>query len=175
MIRLVFFSLTAGLLVFGAWLSGCSDNNSVNGSAEVPRVVSVSPQDGATDVSTADRVVITFNTAMDTMSVMGHFHCAEGDEMWEWMDSLQHHGPGPGGHMGNMDHMMDWMRDIQLPGEFQWNDDMTECTFHPDSGFLPQTDCMIYLEGDVRSHAGMMMDMHHLQFDAVMIHFRTGS
>ena len=172
--RLICFSLTTALFALGAWLSGCSDN-SVSGSPEVPLVVSVSPKDGATDVPTADLVVITFNTVMDTMSVMGHFHCAEGDEMWEWMDSLQHHGPGPGGHMGEMDHMMDWMRDIQLPGEFRWNDDMTECTFHPDEEFSPQTDCMIYLEGDVRSHAGMMMDMHHLQFDAVMIHFRTGS
>jgi hypothetical protein len=177
MTRPGFFSMALVLLAFGVWLSGCSDDDSVSRVAEVqPLVVSVSPQDGATDVPTANAIVMTFNTPIDTMSVMEHFHCSGGDEMWEWMDSLQHHGsgPGPGGHMGDMDHMMEWMRDIEHPGEFDWNDEMTECVFRPDTGFSPHTDYMIYLEGDVRSHGGMMMDMHDLQYDGLMIHYKTG-
>jgi hypothetical protein len=170
-----FLSLALVLIVLGVWLSGCSDDDSVSRTAEVqPLLVTVSPQDGATDVPTADSIMMTFNTLMDTTSVMGHFHCSGGDEMWAWMDSLQHHGPGPGGHMGDMEHMMEWMRDIEHPGEFHWNEEMTECVFRPDGGFAPHTDYMVYLEGAVRSHGGQMMDMHHLQYDGLMIHFRTG-
>jgi hypothetical protein len=163
------------LLAFGVWLSGCSDDDSVSRVAEVqPLVVSVSPQDGATDVPTANPIVMTFNTAMDTMSVMEHFHCSGGDEMWAWMDSLQHHGSGHGGHMGDMDHMIEWISNIEHPGEFHWNENMTECVFRPGAGFSPHTDYMIFFEGDVQSHGGMMMDMHHFQYDGLMIHFRTG-
>jgi hypothetical protein len=94
--------------------------------------------------------------------------------MWEWMDSFQHHGPGRGGRMENMEHMMDWMGDIEIPGDFEWNHEMTECVFRPDAGFSPSTDYMVYLRGDIRSHGGDLMDMHHLQYDGFMIHFRTG-
>ncbi|NIM65856.1 MAG: hypothetical protein GTO51_07705 [Candidatus Latescibacteria bacterium] len=175
MTRPGFFSTALILLAFGVWFSGCSNDDSISGIAEVqPLVVSVSPQNGTKNVPISSSIIMTFNTPMDTISVMEHFHCSGGDEMWEWMDSLQHHGPGHGGHMGRMDHMMEWMRDIELSGEFDWNAEMTECVFHPDTGFLAHTDYMIYLEGDVRSRGGMMMDMHRLQYDGLMIHFRTG-
>jgi hypothetical protein len=175
MIRSGFFSLALVFLAFGVGFSGCSDNDSVSPVAEVqPLVVNVSPQDGTTEVPTTNPIIMTFNIPMDTMSVMEHFHCSGGDEMWEWMDSLQHHGSGHGGHMGDMDHMMEWMRDIEYHGDFGWNDEMTECVFRPNNGFSPHTDYMIYLEGDVRSHGGMVMDMHHLQHDGLMIHYRTG-
>jgi hypothetical protein len=175
MTRFGFFLVAFALLTVGVWLSGCSEDDSVSGIAEAQAiVVLVSPQDGATEVATTGPVVMTFNTPMDTMSVMDHFHCSGGDEMWEWMDSLQHHGSGPGGHMDDMDHMMELMRDIEHPGEFDWNDETTECVFRPDAGFSPDTDYMIYLEGDVRSRGGNMMDMHHLQYDGIMAHFRTG-
>ena len=175
MTRTGFSAVALGLFVLGAWLSGCSEDNPVSGITEgEPSVVSVSPRDGATDVPTSGAIVMTFNLPMDTMSVMGHFYCSGGDEMWQWMDSLQHHGPGGGGGMADMDHMMEWMRDIEHPGEFDWNDEMTECVFRPDTGFSPHTDYMIYLEDGIRSQRGMMMDMHHLQYDGLMIHFRTG-
>ena len=177
MTRLGFFSMVLLLLATGVWLSGCGDDDSMSGITETQTlVISVSPQDGETAVPTADPIVMTFNTPMDTVSVMGNFHCPGGDEMWEWMDSLQHHGPGSGsgGHMNGMDHMMDWMRDIEHPGKFGWNDEMTECVFRPVGGFSPHTDYMIYLEGDIRTHGGGMMDVHHMQSDGLMIHFRTG-
>ena len=175
MTRFRFFSSALVLLVFGVWLAGCSDGGAVTGTAEAqPSIVSVSPADGATKVPPSSPIVLTFNEPMDTMSVMGSFYCSGGDEMWAWMDSLQHHGPGPGGHMADMDHMMEWMRDIEHPGEFDWNDEMTECAFRPDILFLPHTDYMVYLERGIRSHDGMMMDMHELQYDGLIIHFRTG-
>ena len=173
--RFGFFLTALILFAFGTWISGCSDNDSVSGIAEVrPIVASTSPMNGETNVLTSSRIVMKFNIPMDTMSIMGYFHCSGGDEMWEWMDSLQHHGPGSGGRMSGMDHMMEWMRDFEHPGEFSWNEEMTQCVFRPDNGFLPQTDYMIYLEDGVRSHGGQMMDMHHLQYDGLMIHFRTG-
>jgi hypothetical protein len=76
--------------------------------------------------------------------------------------------------MADMDHMMDWMRDIEHAGEFHWNDQMTECVFRAAAGFMPDSDYMLYLEGDIRSHGGEMMDMNHAQYDGFMIHFRTG-
>lgn len=177
MTRSAVCSMALVVLVFGVSFSGCSDGDSVSPVAgEPPLVINVSPQNGATDVPTTAPVVMTFNTPMDTMSVMGNFHCSGGDEMWAWMDSLQHHGPGhgSGGHMNDMDHMMEWMTDIEYHGEFHWSDDMTECVFRLGAGFAPDTDYMIYLEGDVRSHGGQMMDMHNFQYDGLMIHFRTG-
>ena len=176
MTRFSFFSLTMVLLVIGIWLSGCNGNDAVSvndGPAPLQDVISVSPQDGAAGVSTAGSIVMTFNTPMDSISVMEHFHCAGGDQMWEWMDSLQHHGPGPGGHMGDMDHMMDWMTEIEHPGEFEWNDEMTECVFRPDAGFLPNTDYMIYVEDNIRTDDGHMMGIH-MQYDGFMTHFQTG-
>ena len=76
--------------------------------------------------------------------------------------------------MGDTDHMLEWMRKIQHRGQFTWNDEMTACTFRPQGGFLPQTDYMVYLEGDIRSHGGKMIDMHQMKYDALMIHFQTG-
>lgn len=175
MTRFGIFLTTIILFTISFWLSGCSDSDSISRNVEMqPLVVSVFPQDGATDVPAAGSIVITFNTPMDTISVMEHFHCSGGDEMWEWMDSLQHHGSGSGGHVSDMDHMMEWMSDIEHHGEFDWNDNMTECEFHLDAGFSPHTGYMIYLKGDIRSQGGKMMDMHHLQYDGLMIHFRTG-
>jgi hypothetical protein len=176
MTRFSFYITALILLTFGVLLSGCNDCDSITRNVEPkPLVISVSPQDGATDVSPAGLIVMKFNTPMNAMSVMEHFHCSGGDEMWEWMDSLQHHGSGFGRHMSDMDHMMEWMSEIEHHGEFNWNDEMTECEFHLDAGFSPHNDYMIYLKGDIRSQGGKMMDTHHMQYDGLMIHFRTGS
>jgi hypothetical protein len=97
------------------WLSGCNHDDPASALTDQKTLVaSTSPQDGATDVPTSRPVVIVFNTSMDEQSVMEYFHCAGGDEMWAWMDSLQSHHTGIGGHMTDMDHMMAWMKDFQL-------------------------------------------------------------
>lgn len=175
MTRLAFFSIAFVVLALGMGLSGCSDDNPTSGTTDQQALVnSTSPRDGATDVPTSSPIVIAFNTSMDTMSVMEYFHCAGGAHMWEWMDSLQDHHTGMGGHMTDMDHMMAWMRDIELPGRFAWNNEKTRCVFHPDTGLLPHTDYMIYLEDNIRSHDGHMMDQTGLAYGGLMIHFRTG-
>ena len=175
MTRLGFFSIAFVLLAFGMWLSGCNHDDPASGITDQQALVaSTSPQDGATDVPTSSPIVMAFNTSMDTMSVMEYFHCAGGDEMWEWMDSLQDHHTGMGGHMTDMNHMMAWMRDFELPGRFDWNNEMTECVFHPDTGLFPHTDYMIYVEDNIRSHDGHMMNWTGLPYDGLMIHFRTG-
>ncbi len=175
MTRVGLFSIASVLLAFGTLVSGCSHDDPASGTTDQQTVVaSTIPQDGASGVPTSSPFVMTFSMPMDTMSVIEHFHCAGGDEMWEWMDSLQHYHTGMGGHMIDMDHMMAWMNEIELRGRFHWNNDMTECIFRPDADFLPHTDHMVYLENGIRSRDGHMMDGMDLRYKGLMIHFRTG-
>jgi hypothetical protein len=110
---------------------------------------------------------------MDPQSVMANFHFSGGDEMHEWMDSLTHHHGSGGGSMMNMDHMMEWMDRIDMPGEYHWNDAQDFCEFVPESGLMPDTEYMVFMYGGMRSHDGRSMDTHHLQHDGYMYHFRT--
>jgi len=97
-----------------------------------------------------------FDMPMDTATVMANFHMTGGGDMNMWMDSLDHHmGMGGMGMMG-MDHMMDWMDNIQHDGEFRWNNGMDTCVFVPDSTMMPNTDYMMFMNGDVHSHNGGM-------------------
>jgi hypothetical protein len=50
---------------------------------------------------------------------------------------------------------------------------MDSCVFMPDSAMMPNTDYMMFLNGDVHSQGGMMMNMSQMQYDGHMIHFTT--
>ena len=160
------------------WLWGCSDDDHGprhgNNDTQAPQIVGVYPQDGAIGVSTAASISLKFDSPMDTTSVMAAFHLAGSSPMHDWMDTLDHyHGMGGMGMM-DMDHMMEWMDSIQYPGHFNWNSAMDSCQFIMDSPLMPNTDHMMFMYGDVKSHGGMMMDMHGLEYDGEMYHFRTG-
>ncbi len=75
--------------------------------------------------------------------------------------------------MMNMGHMMNWLDSIDFEGEFDWNEMLDSCTFVADSTLMPNTDCMMYIYGDVRGLNGMMMNMNNNQYGGKMVHFRT--
>ena len=174
MIRATFLLVTA-LAITAIWPLGCSDDDHGpmhgNNNTQSPQIVGIYPQDGATGVSTAASISIKFDVPMDTTSVMANFHLAGNSAMHDWMDTLDHyHGMG----MMDMDHMMEWMDSIHYSGHFQWNGAMDSCQFIMDSSLMPNTDHMMFMYGDVKGHNGMMMDMHNLEYDGYMYHFRTG-
>jgi hypothetical protein len=110
---------------------------------------------------------------MNPETVMANLHLSGGDEMHDWMESLDHMNRHGGQHMMDMDEMMDWMHDIEMPGDYHWNDDHDICEFVPDSGLMPNTDYMLFVGEGMRSHTGELLDTHHLAHDGYMYHFRT--
>lgn len=164
------FVATLTIALTAIWAAGCSNENTVSSnSAEPPQILSVSPQDGAADVPTSSTVTIKFDTPMDTESVTANAYLCGGDEMHEWMDSFMHH-QGPGGHMMDMDQMMEWMHRIETPGEYHWNDEHDVCEFTPAGGLRPDTDYMLFIGDGMMSHSGVSMSAHH---DGYMYHFHT--
>ena len=162
----------ASSLLFG----GCgSDSNSTGNqlTSTVPSVATVSPANGATNVSRTTTIGMRFTTPMDTNSVMGAFHLSGGSDMHLWMDSVGHHQGM--GHMGmmDMDHMMQWLDSIEFHGEWHWNDTRDSCWFVPDSTLMSDADHMIYLYGEMQSQMGMRMSMDTMQYGGPMFHFHT--
>lgn len=145
------------------------------GNSPAPQLLGTTPGNGASSFDRDDPVELRFSEAMDTLSVREGFYFCGGEEMFEWMDSLDHHRGMGGMGMVDMGHMMQWLSEIDLPGEFGWNEGRDTCWFYPDSTMTPQQDYLIYLSGDIHDHHGAKMNMHHYQYDGPMIHFRTGS
>ncbi|MEJ2722987.1 MAG: Ig-like domain-containing protein [bacterium] len=125
-----------------AWFAGCGGDDPVSQAASpAPEIAGVSPADGATGVATSTAITVDFDMPMDPQSVMENFYVSGGDEMHEWMDSLTyHHNHHHGDWMMDLDHMMEWMDDIHIPGEFHWNDAHDRCEFVPSPGLDPDTD-----------------------------------
>jgi hypothetical protein len=159
------------------WFAGCSKDNSDvtgNNSAQAPEILNIVPADGASNVQRNSGISIKFNMPMDTLSVMTNFHFSGGAGMHEWMDSLEYNQIHGGmGNMMNMEHMMHWMDSIHIGGEFRWNYTMDSCSYEPDS-LMPNTEYMIYMNGDIMSHNGTMMDMHNYNYGGSINHFTTG-
>ena len=176
--RLAILLATLAAVALVIVLAGCSsdDNESTTGpdSGAAPRIVTTYPADGATNVSRSTAVSLTFNTPMDTSSVRLGFHLAGGNQMHLWLDSLDHHYGMGGMGMMNMDHMMDWMDSIEYGGQFHWNAAFDSCQFIPDSTFMPDTDYLMFMYGNVQGRNGMMMDMDQAFADSLMFHFHTG-
>jgi len=165
--------VSAALFVF---IAGCGKNgNDITGdnSIPAPKIVNVFPADGSTDVPIGTDIGIKFDMPMDTLSVMQNFYFSGGDNMHLWMDSLnQYQNMGGMGNMMDMDHMMNWIDSIHISGEFHWNESGDSCLYIPGT-MVPDTDYMIYINGDIMSHDGNMMDMHHLDYEGHMYHFTT--
>jgi hypothetical protein len=166
------FAATAILLVFT--LTGCSDDERPTSQSDSQvQIIAVTPADGQQNVSRDIAISLVFDMPMDTMSVMSGFHLSGGEQMHEWMDSLEHHHSM--GNMGvtGMGHMIDWLEEFECDGLFHWDEGMDSCEFIPDSMLLSESEYMIFLFGDVRSDDGVVMDMHHLEYDGYMVHFKT--
>lgn len=144
------------------------------GGFSAPELLSTMPMNGAMNVGTSTQIMMAFNEPMDTLSVMDGFYFCGGDEMHEWLDSLEHHRGMGGMGMVDMGHMMEWLGDIEMPGDFDWNVDMDTCWFYPDSTLMPNEDYMIYMNGDLEDMHGGMMNMHGLDYGGYMIRFTTG-
>jgi hypothetical protein len=168
-IALIVFSIILIVIAIG-----CDDDKSPAGDAgnTGPTILSVAPADNAINVPATTMISIKFNVPMDSQSVMLSFHCLGGQHMYDLMDSLNHH-MGSGGHMMNMDHLMGWMDSTSVSGDFHWNDAVDSCWFAPESSLAPDTEYMIFMNGDIMSRDGGMMDMHHLIYDSYMSHFTT--
>ncbi len=174
------FSVTAllglVLVVSLSWIAGCSDDNKTTGNSlptTAPKIVRVTPAEGSNDVALKPILDIKFDMPMDSASFRHNFHFTASPGLPSWMDSLQHHRGMMGGGMMNMGHMMNWLDSIDFHGSFEWNQMLDSCTFYVDSTLMPNTNCMLYVYGDVRGRNGMMMDMNSYQYGGFMLHFRT--
>lgn len=169
-------TLTLVMAISASWVAGCSDDSKSTDNevpTTAPKIVRTTPIEGSADATLKPIMGIKFDMPMDTASFMQNFHFTAHQSLPEWMDSLQHHGSMMGGGMMNMGHMMNWLDSIDFEGEFDWNEMLDSCTFVADSTLMPNTDCMMYLYGDVRGRNGMMMDMSSYQYGGQMVHFRT--
>ncbi len=166
--------MLAALIVF---IAGCSDDaHDITGNNSVgsPKILSVSPADESTNVPIGSLISIKFDMAMDSLSVMNSFYFSGGDDMHDWMDSLNfYQNMGGMGNMMDMDHMMDWMDSIHISGEFQWNESMDSCQFTPGT-MMSNTEYLIYMNGDIMSQDSTMMDMSQIEYDSCMFRFTTG-
>jgi hypothetical protein len=167
-----------GLLIAAVTIlvTGCSEDakpTDDNLSTTTPKIERVTPAEGNTDAALKPIIGIKFDMSMDTTSFMRNFHFTAHPDLPDWMDSLQHHSGMMAGGMMNMGHMMDWLDSIEYLGDFDWNDRLDSCTFVADSTLMPNTDCMLYIYGDVRGRNGMMMEMNSYRYGGAMTHFRT--
>lgn len=108
--------------------------------AELSRIT---PLDGAVDVAVDADITVRFTEAMDVASCQSRFGVYMGE-----LDEI------PTNMMGQMHGMMS--------GQFQWNDDQTIMTFHPDSMLMDSTMYSICIQEGMQMHhhgGGGMMNM----------------
>jgi hypothetical protein len=111
--------------------------------AELSRIT---PIDGSIDIALDASITVEFTEGMDINSCQSRFGVYMGDL-----------GQIPTNMMGEMHGMM--------AGQFQWNDDQTRMTFHPDSMFMDSTMYSICLQEGMQMHhhgGGGMMGMNHM-------------
>lgn len=166
--------LMLALLAIGL---GCTDGTneiiSTNGN-DGGAILRVYPGEGATGVATSASVAVKFDRTMDSVSVMNNFFLIGGTEMFEWMDSTTYYGGM--GHMSmfNMNHMIDWIDSISMPGTFNWNEALDSCEFVPLSGMFVNQEYMIFMdEGEMMDHNGGMMGSGHTDDQYHSYHFMT--
>ncbi|MFQ6612755.1 MAG: Ig-like domain-containing protein [Fidelibacterota bacterium] len=157
--RLKNYLLSIPLILLGVFLlNGCEDTGTVK-----PEVVSISPENGANQVSKSTAIEVRFNQPMDTGSCESRFglHIGELTEM-PMMDMMG------GSTLGD------------VAGQYTWNDDLTVMMFHPDSGLIDSTLYSICLMEGMESEdhqgtmmMGGMMDHGSMLGDGMVTHFTT--
>lgn len=151
--------ISLGLLAILMGTIGCdamAQNDDI-----APSILGVYPANASVNVATDTSIVVTFDMAMDTASCEALFYAYEGDVN------------------GQMGHMMMHQQQT-LSGEFSWNDDHTEMTFHPDVMFSDSTTYTFHLEEGMEDndHDGMtmsgMMGFGLESDDGIICTFSTG-
>jgi len=175
--RLFLLFLAAGpllaLVMVGA---GCVDTHHGVDSMgdDSPRILSVTPSDGATGVDLNPSIRLSFSVPMDTASVRRAMHLSFGTAMDEWMDTLSHH-TRIGGMIGaDMDDMMTWMESVHSAASLRWNSALDGCELIPDAQLARGNEYMLVMYGPVRSSSGAMMDMAQMSSRTYITHFTTG-
>ncbi|MEW6412794.1 MAG: Ig-like domain-containing protein [Candidatus Zixiibacteriota bacterium] len=144
---------------------------------ETPSIDNVYPANGESNVNRHGALGIKFNRPMDTASVNRSMRVVGASGIQTCMDSLmQRNDSTGGGQMGNPpdDHTMDWIDSVSYTGAMHWNATSDSCVFHADSAFLPNTEHMIILTGEIRAHDGTAMDMSGYDAGCYMSFFTTG-
>ncbi len=174
-LKLIF--ITIALVTLLVFAFGCDNDhhNAMSNSGVSTAILRVYPNDGEVGVSTSASIAVKFNRKMDTLSVMNNLHLMEGAGMHMWMDTTAHHGGMGNMTMGDMDHMMNWMDSIAMPGSFSWNATLDSCEYTPASGMMSNEEHMIFMdEGGMMDHNGGMMGPHHAGDQYHSYHFMTG-
>ncbi|MBL7024361.1 MAG: Ig-like domain-containing protein [Candidatus Marinimicrobia bacterium] len=133
------------LLAFIAVIISCEDTMEQD-EVSVAELSRVTPVDGAVNINPDASISIEFTEGMDSSSCQSRFGVFMGD-----LDEI------PTNMMGQMHGMMN--------GQFQWNDDQTIMTFHPDSMFMDSTMYSICIQEGMQMHhhgGGGMMNMNHM-------------
>ncbi|NQV37978.1 MAG: Ig-like domain-containing protein [Candidatus Marinimicrobia bacterium] len=108
------------------FLSGCNLNEE---DKLTPEIISITPEDGATEVAKTVSIQVEFDEPMDTGSCESRFGLITG-----YQESI------PVNMMGS------------LSGEFEWNDDHTNMMFTSDSLLMDSTMYSICLEEGMEMH-----------------------
>lgn len=159
----------AGLTVILLVVSGCSkSSNMISSSNQQPKILFVSPADGATDVPVSARVELVFSVPMDTGSVRANLCILGGDQMQMMMDSLA-------GMHSSMDYsrIMGMMHQVSMSGYYQWNATKDSCQFWPDSAMHANTQYMIFMGREMMGAGGHMGDQNQMMGSDWISHFAT--
>ncbi len=159
----------AGLTVILLVVSGCSkSSNMISSSDQQPKILFVSPADGATGVPASARVELVFSVPMDTGSVRANLCILGGDQMQMTMDSMT-------GMHASMDYsrIMEMMHQMSMPGHYRWNGGKDTCQFWPDSAMHGNTQYMIFMGRDMMGAGGHMDDQNQTMGRDWISHFTT--
>lgn len=132
---------TAAVAAILIAILGCSKSSNMMSSAgAAPKVLSVNPIDGATNVAASAKIALVFSVPMDTGSVRANFCLLGGDQMQRMMDSLS-------GMHSSMDYsrIMGMMHQMSMTGHLGWNANFDSCRFSPDSAMQANTQYMIFM------------------------------
>lgn len=144
-------------------ITGCSKND-MNPTESAQEVLITDPGDNSAAVRLDKQIQLSFAKPVDRAVVEKNFHLINEKMM---MDSACIYGK-------NMMHgsmsmvMMDsskmnhFINDHYTPGSFEWNAELTQCTFTPDSLLEPNTEYMMHFGDDMiqmmDERMGDMMD-----------------
>ena len=142
------FAIGAGaaLTILSAGCGG-SSGTATAPAASAPRVLSLTPADGATDVGATATITATFDMPMDASSVQNNMHVYEGDPQ-----------------TGTM-----------VPGAMSWNETNTVMTFTPSAAMAPGATHTIHFNAGMAgaSNGHMMSGGGHMMTADQMASFMT--
>lgn len=141
--------VTLGLVIISAvvFFAGCSKDKSGATAPEAAAALSITPVDQSQNVPLDQKVVLSFQQAVDTKTVEAGFHLISQKDMADSTCPVSQNMMHGDMNMAMMDTMkmnhLDQMHSIK--GKFSWNSEKTQCTFTPDSMMNPNMTYMVHL------------------------------